>query len=110
MGGDPAIGDVGIDPNLHTDDPVPASGSGGRVHKECPREDRLQNEHGCTGRVFSGFSCRTNDLKRSEPITSRFGLNRFVCETQRLPAFEKLLEPSSSRENFANPFHQSYFE
>ena len=105
-----ASGNVGIDPDIHADDPVPASGSGGRVHKECPREDRQQNEHGCNSCVFDRFSCRPDGLKRSKPATSGFGLNGPVCEIQQLPALEKFLVPFSPRKNFADPFHQSYFE
>ena len=75
MGGHPASLDVGIDLDLHADDSVPASGGGGRVHKECPREDRLQNEYGRSSCVFGRFSCRPNGLKRSKPVTSGFGFN-----------------------------------
>ena len=60
--------------------------------------------------VFGRFSCRPNGLKRSKPVTSGFGFNGSVCETQRFPALEKLLVPFASRENFAGPFHQGYFE
>ena len=52
VGGHPASLRVGIDLDLHTDDSVPASGGGGRVHKECPREDRLQNEYGRSSCVW----------------------------------------------------------
>ena len=110
VGGHPAGLHVGIVLDLHAHDSVPASGGGSRVHKECPREDRLQNEYGRSSCVFGRLSCRPNGLKRSKPSTNRFGLNGSVCETQRLPALEKLLVPLSSRENFADPFYQGYFE